>query len=47
MQNSLKVNNFYVQYKQEKGGAFTNIKGNAVFPFTYGELLDERLDEAA
>ena len=45
MQNSLKVNNFYVQYK--KDGAFTDIKGNAVFPFSFGELLDERLDEAA
>lgn len=47
MQNSLKVNNFYVQYRNKQGAGFTSIAGNAVFPFTYGELLDERLDEAA
>ncbi len=44
-------NNFSVYVKQTKGefkGQYKSIRGeaNAVFPFSFGQLLDEQLDEA-
>ena len=39
MQNTFSV-------KIKKDGRFRDITGKAVFPFSFGELLDERLDEA-
>ena len=38
------MNTFTVSIKQD--GAYTPISGTPVFPFSLGELLDERLDEA-
>lgn len=37
-------NTFSVKVK--KNGVFEDITGTAVFPFSFGDLLDERLDEA-
>lgn len=34
------------QFYIKKNGSFVKLDGNAVFPFRWGELLDERLDEA-
>lgn len=34
------------QFYIKKNGDFVKLDGNAVFPFRWGELLDERLDEA-
>ena len=38
------MNKFTVSIKQ--GGTWQRIKATPVFPFSWGELLDERLDEA-
>lgn len=38
------MNNFIVNIKQNDG--FVELAATAVFPFRFGELLDERLDEA-
>ena len=38
------MNTFTVSIKRD--GAYTPISGTPVFPFSMGELLDERLDEA-
>ena len=40
------MNNFAVYVHDIESNTFKKISGTPVFPFNYGQLLDERLDEA-